>query len=230
MREMARGILESLIVVVVGTGIALVANVGSDVGLELRRNYFKPVGSRPSVPTADSSATTQPGDQAATRPAVQESSSPVHAAQGSAAGEVANKVEKLVKEAGLTPLRHDEVAALFHDPQYQSDAYVFVDARNEKQYHEGHIPRAWRLDHVNPQLTLDLVQPFLLGAEKIVIYCHGGDCEDSLFTAGYLRDTVGINPAILHVYTGGMEEWASKGGPVEKGERLSGDITTGGAQ
>lgn len=221
MREIGRVILEALIVMAAGTGIALIANLRSDVGLKLGRDYLKPVASRPAPATGDS--------EVATRPATLPADSQDAAAQESAATDTtAGKIERLIQGAGLAPVRYEEVAALFADPRYQSDAFVFIDARNDKHYREGHIPGARRLDHVNPELTLDHVLPFVFGAEKVVIYCNGGDCDDSLFTAGYLRDTHGVNPAILSIYVGGFEEWRDKGQPVERGERLSGDIITGG--
>ena len=41
MREIGRVILEALIVMAAGTGIALIANLRSDVGLKLGRDYLK---------------------------------------------------------------------------------------------------------------------------------------------------------------------------------------------
>jgi len=58
-------------------------------------------------------------------------------------------------------------------------------------------------------------------AEKVVVYCNGGDCEDSQFAAVTLRDT-GVPKEKLFVYPGGMAEWATNGWPIEIGARKSG--------
>jgi rhodanese-related sulfurtransferase len=63
-----------------------------------------------------------------------------------------------------------------------------------------------------------------LAAEKIVVYCAGGDCEDSRFAAILLRDA-GVAPEKLFVYSGGLHAWTAAGLPVESGERRSGVVT-----
>jgi rhodanese-related sulfurtransferase len=55
------------------------------------------------------------------------------------------------------------------------------------------------------------------------VYCTGGDCEDSEFTAIFLRD-VGIPKEKLFVYGGGMTDWTTNGLPVEIGGRKSGNF------
>jgi rhodanese-related sulfurtransferase len=58
---------------------------------------------------------------------------------------------------------------------------------------------------------------------KVVVYCSGGECEDSEFAAIMLRDA-GVPRDILFVYAGGILEWKATGLPVETGARLSGEI------
>jgi rhodanese-related sulfurtransferase len=56
-----------------------------------------------------------------------------------------------------------------------------------------------------------------------VIYCNGGDCDDSESAAITLRD-VGIANPKLFIYTGGITEWTTNGLPVEIGGRNSGNL------
>jgi rhodanese-related sulfurtransferase len=59
-------------------------------------------------------------------------------------------------------------------------------------------------------------------AERMVVYCNGGDCEDSLFTAVTLKNA-GIPGTNLWIYPGGLGEWSTNGLPVETGARKSGE-------
>jgi rhodanese-related sulfurtransferase len=58
-------------------------------------------------------------------------------------------------------------------------------------------------------------------AQKIVIYCNGGNCEDSQFAALTLRDAQIPNEK-LFVFTGGITEWTNHSYAIELGERNSG--------
>ena len=68
------------------------------------------------------------------------------------------------------------------------------------------------------------VLPLCLNAQKIVVYCTGGACEDSEFAALMLRDS-GVPAENLYVYIGGMAEWTTNALPVEAGPRGSGQVT-----
>jgi rhodanese-related sulfurtransferase len=122
---------------------------------------------------------------------------------------------------GLRRVDHDEAAALFRDPRYETEQVLFVDARNDAAYAEGHIPSAYQLDHYYPERYLAEVLPACQLAEVIVVYCTGGECEDSESTAVLLKNT-GIPADRLRVYLGGIHEWAAKGMPQETGPRRSG--------
>ncbi len=60
-------------------------------------------------------------------------------------------------------------------------------------------------------------------AERVVVYCNGGNCEDSELAASLLRDA-GIPAEKLQVYLGGFTEWEAQGMPVEIGVRSSGQL------
>jgi rhodanese-related sulfurtransferase len=56
-----------------------------------------------------------------------------------------------------------------------------------------------------------------------VVYCNGGECEDSEFAAIMLRDA-GVPREMLFVFAGGIVEWKAAGLPVETGPRGSGQL------
>jgi 3-mercaptopyruvate sulfurtransferase SseA len=66
--------------------------------------------------------------------------------------------------------------------------------------------------------------PFCQAAEKVVVYCTGGECEDADTTAILLRDA-GIPSQKLFVYGGGFAEWEASRLPVETDARNSGTLT-----
>jgi len=98
-----------------------------------------------------------------------------------------------------------------------------INARDEQHYREGHIPGACEFDPYHPEKYFATVLPVCQAAEQIVLYCNGGDCDDSESAAITLRD-VGIANQKLFVYTGGITEWTTNGLPVEIGGRNSGNL------
>ena len=195
--------LEALVVLFMGVVFALVANHISPRGLQLTRNYF-PVGTR--------------------RPAAR-------LAMDSSAREVANApvpdlAERLaarLKQEGLQLIDGDTAVRLFHDPRFQQGRIVFIDARDELHYQEGHIPGAGEFDPYRPEKYFPAALPACRVAEQIVVYCHGGDCDDSESAALTLRD-VGIPLPKLFIYGGGISEWTTHHLPVEIGGQNSGKL------
>ncbi len=194
-------LLEALAVTVIGAVLAFTLNAVSSRGLALGRDYF-PGAARPSPPavTASNGAPLS----VATHPPT--------AAELAAAR---------LKAHGLQLLDRPQTAELFHDLRYQHGAVVFVDARDDQHYQAGHIPGAHQFDHYRAPDYLPAVLPVCLSAEQIVVYCNGGDCEDSEFAAVTLRDA-GVANEKLFVYGGGFTDWATNGLPVELGARGSG--------
>lgn len=137
-------------------------------------------------------------------------------------------VEDRLKAQRLHLIKRPEVEQLFHDPRREQNAILFIDARDEEDYQKGHIPGACEFFPYYPEKYLPTALPLCEIAEQIVVYCAGGDCEDSQAAAIYLRDTVGIPGDKLLVYGGGMTEWETNSLAVEIGARGSGDIHEGG--
>jgi len=192
-------LLEALFVAVIGAAFAFGANLISPRGLALMRNYF-PAGINRPVPAARDVANTNP-------PA----SSP------------AQLLAVRLKELGLQWVDGRQAAQLFHDPRFKQGSIAFIDARDELHYREGHIPGACEFDPYHPEKYFATVLPVCQAAEQIVLYCNGGDCDDSESAAITLRD-VGIANRKLFIYTGGITEWTTNGLPVEIGGRNSGNL------
>jgi len=131
-----------------------------------------------------------------------------------------------LRDKGLQVIETDAAAKLFRDPRAQDGRIVFIDARNTQHFQEGHIPGAYEFDHYRPEQYLPTVMPVCQTAEQIIVYCTGGDCEDSQFAAVFLRESLGLANEKIFVYVGGIHEWAAARLPQEIGERNSGNLQT----
>jgi rhodanese-related sulfurtransferase len=199
-RQPVRNVLvEALLVAAAGIVLAFGANLVSPRGLALARNYFPAGISRPA-PAATGVASTNP-------PAT----SPAHL------------LAAHLNELELQSVDGQQAAQLFHDPRFQQGSIAFIDARDEQRYREGHIPGASEFDPYYPEKYFAAALPVCQAAEQIVVYCNGGDCDDSESAAILLRD-VGIANRKLFIYTGGIAEWNTNGLPVEIGGRNSGNL------
>jgi rhodanese-related sulfurtransferase len=194
-------VVEAAIVVIAGLGIGLAANELSPRGLALSRNYFP--GGTNHVP-------------AAPRPV-----QAVPAPAGTNESPESVQLSERLRGKGLQELKRSQVEILLRDPRSQDGRLVFVDARNPDDYEEGHIPGAYELDPYHPEKELATVLPICLVAEEVVVYCTGGDCEDSDTAAILLREG-GVPGQKLFVYGGGFTEWEAAHLPVETGARNSG--------
>jgi rhodanese-related sulfurtransferase len=196
---------EGLLVALFGVAFAFAANVISPRGLVLRRDYF-PGASPSSAPSVTATSLAQSV-----------------AVAGTNAPSPSKLLAARLEAKGLQVVVSNQVAQLFRDPRYAQGLVVFVDARDDQHYHAGHIPGAWQFDHYRAENYLASVLPLCQVANQIVVYCNGGDCEDSEFAALTLNGA-GIPKEKLFVYGGGMTEWIASGLPVELGVRLSGNL------
>jgi len=104
------------------------------------------------------------------------------------------------------------------------DAYAlhipFLDARRSADFADGHVKGAWsvpvweaeadtRITEFEARANPGMKQP-------LVIYCSGGDCEDSRLLANKL---VALGYRNLLLYPGGYPDWMAQSRPVEKGAR-----------
>jgi rhodanese-related sulfurtransferase len=111
-------------------------------------------------------------------------------------------------------LHGDDVAWL------HSHGALFLDARRTSVYEQGHITGArtysvWEADiddKVN-KLYEERNDP-RAQLQPIVIYCSGGDCEDSHMLAQKLW---GVQFNNIYVYKDGFPDWQKRGGPAKTG-------------
>ena len=85
---------------------------------------------------------------------------------------------------------------------------IFIDARDEEEFAEGHIKGA-----ILAPSTPELVQLFPDRSSPIVTYCSGGDCDVSQELAEELMYDWEYER--IFVYLGGWPEWKTAGYPAE---------------
>jgi rhodanese-related sulfurtransferase len=209
-KEPLRTLTEALLVTVAGLALALLANQLSPRGLSLSRDYFPRAPVPPATTTPPAPGTADAGE------AVTASAAPANPAGDEA-------VRARIEARGFRFIESAEARQLFEDPRRAQELVVFLDARNDQHYQEGHVPGAYQFDHYYPGNHLPVVMPVCQQAEVIVVYCSGGDCEDSEFAAVALQEA-GIPADRLAVYGGGMADWLTHGLPVEVGPRGSGQM------
>lgn len=105
----------------------------------------------------------------------------------------------------------------WHQYANEDGSIFFVDARSRKSFEKGHIPGA----HLCDPYRLDEYLPSLLeqmkAADYVVIYCTGGDCEDSIQLATQLVFRHGLSRDLIAIFEGGWNEWQAAGLPIEEG-------------
>jgi len=93
----------------------------------------------------------------------------------------------------------------------------FLDARRTSVYAAGHIAGARSFPIWESTVDDAIKKLFDEGYDAnapLVVYCSGGDCEDSHMLSQKLHG-YGFNNAL--VYTDGFPDWEKRGLPVEKG-------------
>ncbi|MCP4251740.1 MAG: rhodanese-like domain-containing protein [bacterium] len=162
----------------------------------LSKDYFKKVV--PVVPSAGSTAQPTPGDPDTV---VDDND-----------GDDAPAAAPL--DHGYQTVSFEEAFDVYNHPKYESGLYIFIDARDDDHYAEGHVPGAFQIDHYRVEQYLPDVLPDAMGAEKIVVYCNGGKCEDSILVCGDLYEA-GVSREVLYLYEGGMKEWQAEDAAVQ---------------
>lgn len=213
MRETRRTMVEAVAIGVVSLALGLGVNAVNEDGLKLSRNYFERLSPAPvkPIPPAVVSATSPAGPGAQDKPTTPPP--------------VVNPAARRLLDAGVGIAHIDDVKAMIGDPLYGS-MQILIDARDDQHYQAGHIAGAYQLDHYHVDRYLPALLPVTLPADRVIIYCAGGECEDSELAAMDLIQS-GVDRSKIFVYLEGYKEWSSRREPVEKGERGSGDIAPG---
>ncbi len=109
------------------------------------------------------------------------------------------------------------VMAVLKDPNTASGLNVIVDARKDDTFEEGHIPGAILCNPHEIDLYMDTLRPAVSGADKVIVYCGGGDCEDSVAMCRELLE-MNVPFEALQLYAGGWKDWTSRRGPADSGK------------
>jgi rhodanese-related sulfurtransferase len=187
-------LLEGLLVAVAGAAVAFAANALSPRGLSLSRNYYGGAVGPPNLSPSTNTLT------------------------------AARRLAARLAGKGLLLADSNQVAQLFHDPRCQQGLVVFVDARSDEDYQAGHVPGAYEFPYYHYEKFFGPVVMACQAAEQVVVYCGGGECEDSELAATMLRDAGITNQGKLFVYGGGWTEWSTNRMPAEAGQRGSGQL------
>ncbi len=108
------------------------------------------------------------------------------------------------KVSWQSPDRSSEMVNLDQAQSWGANA-IWVDARPDNEFEQGHVPGAIPLneDRWNELLPTLLAQWSL--EKKIVVYCSSQSCNASREVARRLRDEAGLKE--VFVLRGGWEEW-----------------------
>jgi len=89
-----------------------------------------------------------------------------------------------------------------------------IDARHREAYEKGHIPGATNV----PAALLPVAPQFLLMRappdQPVILYCTGGDCDESNRVWEQLR---ALQYQRVRIFHGGWAAWEKSGHPIERG-------------
>ena len=94
---------------------------------------------------------------------------------------------------------------------------LFIDARRSQIYEQGHIAKSLSMPVWESDIDDRVAAFYESGRDPeapIVIYCSGGECEDSHMLAQKLW---GIGYNNIRIYPAGWPDWTAKGLPVARG-------------
>lgn len=91
---------------------------------------------------------------------------------------------------------------------------LFLDARSDWEYENGHIQNALPIPPDEFDYALELYRPRLDKAQNLITYCDGELCELSNKLADKLRSAGFAN---VYVLKNGWTLWNNEGLPTEKG-------------
>ena len=179
-------IFEALVLLVLACVVGLAFNARRSAGLVLTRDYFPALTGPQSELTDPQSGPTGP--------------------QGS------GSVDAPISDDGQLLQHGFQVVSLSEAQDYYSrgeSSIVFIDARDDDHYEKCRISTAIQFDYYYPDKYIDNVCDFAADAEIVIIYCNGGECEDSILAARYLTEEIDdpLPFEIVYVFEGGIQEW-----------------------
>lgn len=231
MKTLQRFAIEFFTIGVLGVGVAFSANALRTKGnIKVSKNYFDTgealvkaqrngaIGSKPSIEPPPA-ATPVPVEVVATR-AQDRNPEPAPAAPHAGTNGAQTPTTAAADDHPKHPYQEidfEGVMAVLNDPNTASGLNVIVDARKDDLFEEGHIPGAILCNPHEIDLYLDTLRPAVSGAEKVIVYCGGGDCEDSVAMCRELLE-LNVPYEALQLYAGGWKDWTSRKGPADTGK------------
>lgn len=188
---------QALAIIVVAVILALTTNAFRDDGLALSHDFFRTTVVAPQ----ETSGNQNSGDE------VQDPGPELN----SGVSDEGTDPDDGIQRAGI------EEVEIYFEESLNDTSMIFVDARRRSDYEEGHIPGAVWLYHYQSERLFPDVRDDLEQAFIIVVYCNGGDCEDSIHLASDLSSHYGLPSENIFVFEGGMSEWREAGFPVQVG-------------
>ena len=91
-----------------------------------------------------------------------------------------------------------------------SDSVLFIDAREEEYYIEGHIPNSICNDDFDSLVYQ--IEDFITYKNGFVVYCSDDDCGSSEDLAYQLQDQGFTN---IYLFKGGWKQWVENELPME---------------
>ena len=90
----------------------------------------------------------------------------------------------------------------------QTKKAIVFDARAKGFYQLGHVPGAKNLSREKFEKDFEALTQINLSERRIVVYCSGMDCEDSMIVA---KKLVHLGVTNIFIFEGGWEEWEAAG-------------------
>jgi rhodanese-related sulfurtransferase len=217
---MARGSNFARVVALIalGAGAAALSNLAATTQRKLAWVGSYPRALDVSAPAAMAELTPAASAAAAPAPAESRPANPVAAANGPSPGAPAPFEPDLA--TAFPP--HPDKAAVEISPDSVELLHrrkaLFLDARRSSVYAEGHIPGARSFPVWESDIDARVKALFDEGLDQrapVVIYCSGGNCEDSHMLAQKLY-MVGFDNVLI--YRDGFPDWQKRRHPVTTGE------------
>jgi rhodanese-related sulfurtransferase len=95
---------------------------------------------------------------------------------------------------------------------FNSGEVLFVDARSQADYEDGHIPEAVSLPIGRFDERIESFLKRYPPDQPIVTYCSGRTCEDSHSLARFL---LGAGYTDVRIFINGFTDWQAEGHPIE---------------
>lgn len=178
--------------------------------ITLKENAIAPAMVRGAAPSDVTPAHGEPG-----RPAAAQHASGETKPSEQLKDEAAKQKQPAPDAAPLGLMIDSKAAKVLFD-----QGVVFLDARIQKEYDEGHIPQAFLLNSsMFGTSAADEAMKVMDASQPVVIYCGGGDCDASKNVAILLQQA-GFKQ--LHIIEHGYPEWKQLGYPIETGADKAG--------